>query len=128
MNDREMVIEILEKTFRTKWTDWETSKGQFADAILAAGFHRPSAVPVVPKPAEIHAALCNAWDAVPGQDDFADPETIGIQTQAVVSLLTRSGWLDLSTVERWGEYDFGLQKTLSGEWVRFSNLQPKEKP
>lgn len=114
----------------------ESEVGPFRKALeaiyaLQLPAHQPVSTGAV-TPAMVHAAICKGWDSVPGQDDFADPETVGYQTKAVMELLaSRSSVpsvVGVPSVDRWETYtprfteDTDFRKSEVGEWVKYHDI------
>jgi len=90
---KENIMEAIVNEFGTEQVGWTRDEYVVVlPEMLAEFFHtyiinNTNQTFHVPTPVEVHAALCNAWDAKPGQDDFADPDTIGLQTEAIINLM-----------------------------------------
>lgn len=124
MSEREDLIAEI----RDWYADPEHSTWKLADRLLAAGFHRPSTVPVVPSQIELEAAYNEAWDNA-SDTDGEDPHEVGMK--GVHTLLTRSGCLDLSKVRRFSFSDDipgVIYPDPKGAACWFADLQPKVKP
>lgn len=110
--------------------DWAREHDLGAPKLGTVVYPKPSAVPVVPSESKLFDymqgwTVANTWG---DQQEIGDDDRKEM-AQAIRGFLTRSGWLDLSTVRRFSFSDDipgVIYPDPKGAACWFADLQPKE--